>query len=371
MIYFDNAATTLPKPPEVAKAVETAINSFGNPSRGAHDATLMGLRCLFEAREKIAKLFHIPDPMRVAFTPNATFALNIAISNIKGHIVTTAAEHNSVLRPVFKRGDSTIVPVDNLGRLSIEEIERAILPSTEAIVVCHASNLIGNVYDIEAIGELCKSKGLKLIVDAAQTAGLIQINATDVGISALCFSGHKSLYGPQGTGGICLSTDFTPTSFVVGGSGSDSFSLTHPSKLPDALEAGTQNSHGIAGLLAGIKYVNSLNGNAHTISDVLARKFIEEALKINKVVLYGDISASVRTPVVALNINGIDSATVATKLFDKYEIAVRAGAHCAPLMHKALGTEKTGSIRFSFSHFNSNSEIDFAIQALKEISKKG
>lgn len=369
MIYLDNAATTMPKPAGVAQAVAAAINSYGNPSRGAYDASLNGLRCLFKTRAAISELFGVGDPMRVALTQNATAALNIAIAKLNCHIVTTAAEHNSVLRPVYRGGNYSVVPLDSLGRLDMNRLEDAIEPKTGAVVMTHASNLTGNVFDIRTAGKICRRKGVRLIVDAAQTAGLLPIAVQDIGISALCFSGHKSLYGPQGTGGICLGADFQPDPLVVGGSGVESFAMNHPHSLPDALEAGTQNSHSFAGLLAGITYVSQCDGSVFSEADRHARRFAKEVGNGERVVMYGDLQAPVRTPVVALNIRGMDSAEVATLLVEQYDIAVRAGAHCAPLMHETLGTVRTGAVRFSFSHFNTDQEVDRAIGAVKEISK--
>lgn len=369
MIYLDNAATTMPKPPEVARAVAKAVESYGNPSRGAYDASLDGLRCMLQVRTALARMFGAENPMRVAFAMNATATLNIAIAGLDGHIVTTAAEHNSVLRPIYQHGNYTVTPLDPLGRLDMNRLEEAVWPKTVAIVMTHASNLTGNVYDIHAAGEICRRKGIKLVVDAAQTAGLIPLDMQRVGISALCFSGHKSLYGPQGTGGICLGADFQPAPLAVGGSGGESFSKLHPASLPDALEAGTQNVHGIAGLLAGVNYVNSQAGRVFSEADRHARRFAREVGGDEKVTLYGDLQAPLRTPVLALNIRGMGSAEAAALLYERYGIAVRAGAHCAPLMHEALGTAQTGAVRFSFSHFNTDREVDLAIQAVRELSE--
>ena len=359
----------MPKPPQVPEAVTAAMNTCGNPSRGAYEASLDGLRCMLQARVALARMFGVGNPMWVAFTMNATAALNIAIAGIQGHILTTAAEHNSVLRPVCRRGDYTVVPLDSQGRLDLDLVEQSVRPDTEALVMTHASNLTGNVYDIHAAGRLCRRNGIKLIVDAAQTAGLLPLDMEQDGISALCFSGHKSLYGPQGTGGICLNAGlYQPAPLVIGGSGSESFSPLHPQAMPDALEAGTQNAHGIAGLLAGIEYINSMEGRCFQEADCHARRFIEGVRQLPGVILYGDVDAPVRTPVVALNIRGTDSSEAADILNEQYGIAVRAGAHCAPLMHETLGTVRTGAVRFSFSHFNTADEVEQAIRAVEEMS---
>lgn len=368
MIYLDNAATTLKKPDCVKQAVVQAMDTFGNASRGAHAPALDALRMLMEARIALASFFGLnDDPMRVIFTPNATAALNIAISGVRGHIVTTAADHNSVLRPVYRRGNYTIVPCDALGRISTDAISSAIRPDTGAVVLMHASNVTGNVFDIQSIGKLCAARGVLFIVDAAQSAGLLPIDMKIQNISALCFTGHKSLYGPQGTGGLCLGSSFMPEPLVVGGSGHHSFDSHHPRELPDALEAGTQNAHGIAGLLAGVQYIQSAGiTTLHDKADALARQFAHSLADTPGITLYGDFDAPLRTPVVSLNIEGYDPAQAASQLFEKYGIAVRAGAHCAPLMHDTLNI--SGSIRFSFSHFNTEKETQLTIDAIRTLA---
>lgn len=368
MIYLDNAATTLIKPDCVKKAVLQAMDTFGNASRGAHAPALDALRMLMEARIALASLFGASDdPMRVVFTPNATVALNIAIAGIKGHIVTTAADHNAVLRPIYRRDNYTIVPCDSKGRISLDAIASALRPDTGAVVLTHASNVTGNVFDIQSIGELCAARGVRFIVDAAQSAGLLPIDMKN--ISALCFTGHKSLFGPQGTGGLCLGVDYRPEPLYVGGSGHNSFDYKHPQELPDALEAGTQNAHGIAGLLAGVRYIQSTGLSViHNKADALARLFAHSLADTPGVTLYGDLEATLRTPVVSLNIEGYDCAQAASLLFEKYDIAVRSGAHCAPLMHKALNI--SGSVRFSFSHFNTRDEAQFAVDAVRTLANR-
>lgn len=367
MIYFDNAATSLKKPEEVKQALLWALENCGNPARGAHEAALNGLRTLAGARQAIADFFGVGSASHVVFTPNATAALNLAIGGIRGHIVTTAAEHNSVLRPLYRRGSISIAPVDGEGRLNLNRVEAAVRPDTEALVMTHASNLTGNVYDIEAASALCKQKDLRLIVDAAQTAGLLPIDMKKLGLAALCFSGHKALLGPQGIGALCLSPGFLPSPCYVGGSGSDSFSKEHPSALPSRLEAGTQNAHGAAGLAAGIAYVQGREGACFAEADRLARRFIAGLRSLEAYRAYGDLDVPLRTPVVALNHRSIDSAELAYRLDRDYGIAVRAGAHCAPLMHRALGTENRGALRFSFSHFNTEAEVDEALEALASL----
>ncbi len=370
MIYFDNAATSMPKPPEVAEVVAGALAECGNPARGAHEASLAALRMLMLTRERLSAFFNVGDPARVVFTANATHSLNLAIASLRGHVVATAVDHNSVLRPLYRRGNHTIVPVDEKGRLNIGAIEQALQSQTEAVVMTHASNVTGNVYDLRAVADLCRRRGVRLIVDAAQTAGLLPIDMTELGLSALCCSGHKSLYGPQGTGVLCLGPNFLPEPLIVGGSGSDSFSPRHPESLPDRLEAGTHNMPGIAGLNAGVAYVMEMKGHCFREADRLTRLFIRRVRDMDPYILYGDVEAELRIPVVALNHRKLDAAELAYRLHERHRMAVRAGAHCAPLMHRALGTGENGAVRFSFSHFNRESEVADAVAALEAIAKE-
>lgn len=371
MIYFDSAATSLHRPPEVAEAVLRAIGEFGNPSRGAHGYAMSAVRAVECARSRAAELFGCASPERVAFTTNATEALNIAITSVDGHIVSTEAEHNSVLRPLYRKGDFSLVPVDGAGRYDAAAIAEHARPDTAAAVVTQASNLTGNVAPIAEIGRMCRERGILLIVDAAQTAGLLDIDMGGLGIDALCFTGHKSLYGMQGTGGICLSERFSPRPLVVGGSGNRTFEMEQPADLPQVLEAGTLNAHGIAGLSAGMSYVLE-RGPASLLAcaNGLARTFVAEMRGVRGVVMYGEYEAAERVPIVALNLGDVDSAEVAGELWEGHGIAVRPGAHCAPLLHKRFGTEDRGAVRFSFSPFNTEKEVAVAVRALSEISRK-
>lgn len=370
MMYFDNAATSFPKPAKVKEAVRQALESFGNPSRGAHELALNAARCVEYARVRASELFGCRASERVAFTSNVTEALNIAINSITGHIVTSAAEHNSVLRPVYRAGQYTIVDVDEYGRYGPDDIKKAIRPDTAAVVLGHASNLTGQINPIMEIGRLCRERGLTFIVDTAQTAGLLDIDMDQMGIDALCFTGHKSLYGPQGTGGLCLSQRFLPTPLIVGGSGSHTFDPEHPAEMPIRLEAGTANGHGLAGLSAGLEYVREQGpANLLAAADTLARHFHRGVRDINGVVFHGHYGDEPRVPIVALNVGSLPSEEVDRILGEEYDIAVRPGAHCAPLLHRAFGTVKRGAVRFSFSHFNTIEEVDVAIQAIREISQ--
>ncbi|MDR1045643.1 MAG: aminotransferase class V-fold PLP-dependent enzyme [Candidatus Adiutrix sp.] len=370
MIYLDQAATSHPKPDSVTLAVVRAMKEFGNPSRGAHAFSLDALRCVEQTRARAAAFFGCPRPERVVFTKNVTEALNLAIASVDGHLVTTEAEHNSILRPVHLKKDFTIVPVDDKGRYSDRDIERALRPDSRAVVLAQASNLTGGLAPVEKIGRLCRERNLLFILDTAQSAGLIRIDQEALGVDALCFTGHKALYGPTGTGGLCLSERFTPRPLMVGGSGSRSFETGQPPELPDLLEAGTLNSHGLAGLAAGLEYVEA-QGPEQLLKKArnLARRFYLGLGEIPGVTFYGDYESRPRLPIVTINLGLLDSGEVAAALSEDYGLAVRAGAHCAPLLHRRFGTVAQGALRFSFSHFNTEAEVDAALRALTEINQ--
>lgn len=376
MIYFDNAATSLQKPETVIKAVMEAMTSLGNASRGAHSAALGSNRMVYETRELLAELFHIDDPSRIAFTMNATESLNIAIAGIfrpEDHVITTVLEHNSVLRPLYRMEEAgaeiSFLQADKKGNISYEELENAICPNTRAVICTHASNLTGNVLNLEKIGEICEKHRLLFLVDASQTAGIIPINVRKMKISVLCFTGHKGLLGPQGTGGIYVAPGINIRPLIVGGSGVQSYLKTQPDEMPARLEAGTLNAHGIAGLHAALSYiidkgVEQIYREEHEKTDYFYRMI----RNIPDIHIYGDPENGLHAPIIALNIGDYDSAQVADELMETYGIATRAGAHCAPLMHQALGTQKQGAVRFSFSQFNTREELDAGIQALRELT---
>ena len=377
MIYLDSSATSFLKPPQVAEAVFRSFNTIGNAGRGAHAPTLNASRLIYDTREKLAALFGTPDPSRIAFTCNATEALNIAIHGAihpGEHVITTACEHNSVLRPLYlkeKEGtELTIIPADQKGRIRYDLLESSVKSNTSAIVLTHASNLSGNVTDLAFVSNFAKKHGLLLIVDASQTAGSLPINVVKMGIDILCFTGHKGLFGPQGTGGLYVREGLTLSPLKSGGSGVYSFDRHHPTDMPTALEAGTLNGHGIAGLNAGLDYIQSTGvENIHNKEISLARRFLAGITDIPDLKIYGDMDAPLRAPIISLNIGNMSSASVSDILWEDYEICVRAGAHCAPLMHKTFGTEKQGAVRFSFSCFNTETEIDTAIRAMHEIAE--
>ena len=376
MIYLDNAATTLHKPPQVIEAMVNALQSMGNSARGTHAGSLTASHTVYDARVKIAKLFGCQRADHVAFTANITEALNIAINGLVGkgdHVITTDCEHNSVLRPLYRLADEqgvelSFVGADKQGNLDYAEFEQLIQPNTRAIVCTHASNLTGNLTDLAKVSAIAKVHNVLLIVDAAQTAGAYPIDMTALGIDVLCFTGHKGLMGPQGTGGLCVREGLTIRPWKVGGSGVQSYSRTHPVQMPTCLEAGTLNGHGIAGLSAAVDFINEVGVNTiHEREMALMRRFYEGVKDLPGVKIYGDFARE-RTAIVTLNIGDYESGAVSDALSEDYGIATRPGAHCAPRMHQALGTEQQGAVRFSFSWFNTEEEVDAAIQAMRELT---
>lgn len=378
MIYMDNAATTMRKPESVIEAVVNAMNSMGNAGRGAHAASLSASRVIYNTREALAHFFGAEDPRQIVFTNNSTESLNIAIKGILesgDHVVTTMLEHNSVLRPLYELEQKgvtiTFVKSDLQGRISYEEMENAIQENTKAIVCTNGSNLTGNYVDIKQVGEIAKRKGVLLIVDASQTAGVYPIHVREMNIDILCFTGHKSLLGPQGTGGMYVRTGLQLKPLKSGGSGVQTYSKHHPYEMPTALEAGTLNGHGIAGLGAAIEYLEAEGiDNIREIELKHMWHFYNGVKDIPGIKIYGDFDTEVRCPIVTLNIGDYDSSEVSDELLMTYGISTRPGAHCAPLMHEALGTVEQGAVRFSFSHYNTEEEIEIAIAAIKELAEE-
>jgi cysteine desulfurase family protein len=377
VIYLDNAATTPKKPQPVIDAVVQAMTSLGNSGRGAHDEALAASRMIYDTREKLAQLFGCARPDHVIFTANSTEALNIAISGTLApgdHVISTDCEHNSVLRPLYRLEQQGValsfVPADRKGCLRYEDFEALIRPETKAIVCTHASNLTGNKLDIGRIGATAHAHGLLFIVDASQTAGVFPIDMQAMHIDILCFTGHKSLMGPQGTGGLAIAPGVEVRPWKVGGTGVQTYLPTQPTEYPTRLEAGTLNGHGIAGLRAALLYAKSVGWDAIRLREqALARRFYEGVVSLPAVTVYGDFSVTDRAPIVSLNIGTFDSALVSDELSNTYGIATRPGAHCAPRLHRALGTEEQGAVRFSFSSFNTEAEVDAAIRAVREIAQ--
>ena len=377
MIYLDNAATTLHKPPEVAEAVKNAILTAGNASRGAHGVSLAASRMVFDTRARLAKLFGCPRADHVVFTANSTEALNIALYGLISagdHVISTDLEHNSVLRPLYDlqtRGAAVdFVPADKKGNIRYEDMQKLFRPDTKAVVCTHASNLIGNVLDIARIGEMAHAHGALLVVDASQTAGAIPIDMQKMHIDVLCFTGHKGLMGPQGTGGLCIRPGVEVQPLLRGGTGIHSYDRGQPQAYPARLEAGTLNTHGLAGLHAALEFIEQHGVQAIGARErALMRRFYDGVRGIPGVAVYGDFEQDERAAIVTLNIRDYASGEVADALFEDCGIATRAGAHCAPRMHEALGTVEQGAVRFSFAFFNTEDEVDMAVRAVRELAE--
>ncbi|MBP3493431.1 MAG: aminotransferase class V-fold PLP-dependent enzyme [Oscillospiraceae bacterium] len=373
MIYLDNAATTRTKPQAVIDAVVQAMQTMGNSGRGAHDDALSASRIIYDTRVKLAALFGCDAPERVIFTSNSTEALNIAISGLfspEDHVISTDCEHNSVLRPLYRHGNVSFVPADAQGQLDYSEFGKLLRPNTQAVVCTHASNLTGDLLDLERISAFCRENGLLFVVDASQTAGVIPIDMTQLGIDVLCFTGHKSLMGPQGTGGLCIAKGVELRPFKVGGTGVQTYAQEQPAEYPTRLEAGTLNSHGIAGLNAALNYINAIGMDTIRQKEIaLAKRFYELVTGIDGVTVYGDFSSWDRAAIVTLNIRDLDSAQVSDYLSEYFGIATRPGGHCAPRLHQALGTVERGAVRFSFGWHNTEYDVDMAVRAIAEVAR--
>ena len=374
MIYLDNGATSFKKPDTVLRAVTEAMyKNSANPGRGGHNLSVLAGETVYNARESIAKLFNIKNPERVVFCKNTTEALNFGIKGVMsrgGHVITTSMEHNSVIRPIKALEKTSgivysMLSADENGNLDLEKLEKLIKPQTRLFVMTHASNVCGNVYDIKKASEICRRKNVLFMVDAAQSAGSITIDADWVDL--LAFPGHKGIMGPMGTGGLYVKEGVKILPITEGGTGSVSESLSQPDFFPDVLESGTLNVPAIAGLGAAADFIQKVGADeiGHHEKKLLTR-FEEKLKNMNGIKIYGN---DTRHNICAMNIEGADCVEVATRLNDEYGICVRAGLHCAILAHKSLKTEKTGCVRFSFGYFNTPKEVDFAADAVYKISK--
>lgn len=381
IIYFDNAATSWPKPPETIAAMQNYLQNIGgSPGRSGHSLSIEAARIIFAAREKLAELFNIPDPLRIVLTKNATEALNIAIFGLLkpgDHVITSGMEHNSVMRPLRlmeARGIRiTVIPCDKTGLLDPAQIAGAIEKNTKAIFITHASNVTGTVLPVADIGPIARDHDLVLCVDAAQTAGSYPIDVLDMNIDLLAFTGHKSLLGPSGTGGLYiregLEKNITP--LCVGGTGSRSEMEAQPDFMPDRYEAGTPNTARFAGLRAGVEFVLSRGlDEIKSKEENLTKVFIEGIGNLPGITLYGQTSVDQRIPVVSFNIDGMDPAAVAWEIDERFKIMSRSGLQCAPAAHKTIGTYPVGTVRFSFSYFNTEEQVIQSIEALEQISRE-
>lgn len=378
MIYFDNAATSFPKPPEVARAMYKCLNDFGgNPGRSGHKMSINAAKIVYNMREIVAQFFGFSEPERVILTKNCTESLNIAIFGIMkngGNAIISNFEHNSVVRPLenlkkngicgYKIAKSSFENPDIL----LNEFEKLIDSETKMIICTHASNVTGKIAPIRRISKICKKYGIILCIDASQTAGIVKINMQNDGIDILCCPGHKSLLGPTGTGLLLVQKNIELSPIIYGGTGSVSVNLDMPSFYPDMLESGTVNVVGAAGLTAGVSYINRVEIDSiydHEIK--LAQQFYDRLYDMPNILLYSSAPRKdYAVPTLSFNVKG-KACTEVSKLFDEKNIAVRSGLHCAPLAHGFLGTQEMGTVRASFSNFNTLNQIDYAGKILHSI----
>lgn len=381
MIYLDNAATSWPKPPQVKEAMNRFMEEVGaNPGRSGHLLSIEAARILYEARESLAALFHVKDSSRIVFTLNATESINLALRGLLkpgDHVITSSMEHNSVMRPLRdleKRGiELSIIPCSREGMMDPREVERRIKPNTKMVVLNHASNVTGTLLPAKEVGSIAKKYDLLFLVDAAQTAGAYPIDVERNGIDLLAFTGHKSLYGPQGTGGLVIGERVNEKEMVPlkqGGTGSRSEFEEQPDFLPDRFESGTPNGVGIAGLLAGVQFVLQKRAEQiHQQESRLMDKLIEGLKGIPKLKFYGPENRKDRMATLSFNLKQLSSSEVALRLEKEFGIFCRPGLHCAPAAHRTIGTFPEGTVRFSLSLFSTEEEIETAIRAVSSIAK--
>ncbi|EOR24303.1 cysteine desulfurase [Clostridium sartagoforme AAU1] len=380
-IYLDNASTTFPKPESVPKAIYNFLtNVGGNPGRSNHDNALQTNRILVESREAIAQFFNYKSIENVIFTSNITTSLNILINSslsLGDHVITSSMEHNSVLRPLFNLKNQGLIELDivyanKFGFISTEDLKNTIKSNTKMIVINHASNVIGSIQPIKEIGDICKNNNIFFVLDTAQSAGVLDIDFTRINLSALAFTGHKSLFGPQGIGGFIIDDNLNKSCnpYILGGTGSLSHSLTQPDFLPDKFESGTLNMPGIVGLMEGIKFIRSEGINTiYSKNNFLRNYFIEKIKNINGVILYDDKYNNNYTSCISFNIKDMDTAELSFTLDSDFGIKNRSGLHCAPLAHKTIGSFPSGTVRLSLSYFNTKEDMDYTINAINKISK--
>ncbi|WP_058270624.1 aminotransferase class V-fold PLP-dependent enzyme [Olsenella massiliensis] len=389
-VYLNCAATSVVRPPCVTEAVVRALGSLGSSGRGAGGCELGAARAVMVARERVCRLFNGVRPERVVMCANATMALNLAILGTVrpgDHVVATAWDHNSVLRPLFalrdERGVSLdVVGADERGALDLDELARLVTPGTRLVTCTHASNLTGDVCDVGAVARIAHDAGALLLVDCAQTAGARPVDMQALGADLLAFTGHKALMAPQGTGGLIARPGVEVMPTLRGGTGVRSFDEGMPEAWPEHLEAGTLNAHGIAGLSAALAWLDDLGvERVHRHDLALVRRFAKGVRSLEGCTLYGGLPRDLalldgsrperdHAPVLALNVRGWESSALALALEERHGISVRAGAHCAPLMHRALGTSRTGAVRFSFGWFTSDQDVDYALDALGRLARE-
>ncbi|MBU3091148.1 aminotransferase class V-fold PLP-dependent enzyme [Clostridium sp. CF011] len=381
-IYLDNAATTFPKPPAVYNSMMNYMMNIGsNPGRGVSTTSLAGNRVILNCRYALMDFFHFDKVENVIFTSNITTSLNILIKSTcqKGwHVITSSMDHNATLRPLnslCEKGviELGIVPCSKEGLINVDDFVNTLKPNTKLVVLSHASNIIGSIQPLESIGRICKEKGIYFVIDTAPTAGILPIDFYKLNCNALAFTGHKSLLGPQGTGGFLIDDNLNErcSAFIEGGTGSLSSSIVQPDFLPDKFESGTLNAPGIAGLLEGINFINDQGlDSIREREEYLCKNFIEGLLNISSVNVYGLTDSSKRTATISVNSTKIDNSELGFILDSEYGITTRTGLHCAPLAHKNIGTYPSGTLRFGIGPFNDIKDINYTLNALNTIIRK-
>ena len=378
-VYLDNGATSFPKAPGVAESmIDYIMNNGANVGRGIYESSFHAENIVFDTREKLAGLFNFHEPANVVFTKNITESLNVVLKGLlkeDDHVIVSSMEHNAVMRPLNSLGKKGVsfsrIQCNQVGELNPQDILRQIDGNTRAVVMTHASNVCGTILNLEEVGKICKDKGLMFIVDAAQTAGFMDVDFKRLNADVIAFTGHKSLLGPQGTGGFLISDDLAKVieTFIEGGTGSLSDKEIQPEYMPDKLEAGTQNIPGIYGLNAALEYLEKRGiENLRSIEMNLVQEFLDGLRKINGIEVIGKKSVNDRTGVVSIDVPGKDNADISFRLNDEYGISTRCGMHCAPSAHETLGTFPSGTVRFSFSHFNTLEEVEYTLEAIKKLT---
>jgi cysteine desulfurase family protein len=379
IIYFDNAATSWPKPAGMIEAMTYYSGMIGgSPGRAGHRRSLDAGRIILETREALAELFGSNDSLRIAFTKNATEALNIALLGFLhsgDHVITSGMEHNSVMRPLrfleTKGVQISVVSCSGDGRLNPEDVRAAIRPQTRLLVVTHASNVTGTIQPIAELGRIVRDHGFLFCVDAAQTAGALPIHVDEMAIDLLAFSGHKSLFGPQGTGGLYIREGIEKhlRPLLMGGTGSRSEFEVQPDFMPDKYESGTPNTIGLAGLGAGVRFVLAEGAEAiRSKEEGLTERFLKGLASLKGITVYGPPDAASRTAAVSFNIAGVSPSEAALEFDERFGILCRPGLHCAPAAHRTIGTFSQGTIRFGFGYFNKEEEVSFALKAIQSLA---
>ena len=381
-LYLDNAATSWPKPPEVARGMVRFLEETGaNPGRSGHRLSIEAARLVYETRVAIAELFGAEDPLRVVFGLNVTDGLNLALHGLLragDHVITSSMEHNAVMRPLNELAhagvQTTKVACNGDGSLDANLVEAAIQSNTRLIVLNHASNVCGTILPVREVGQIARKHGLLFLLDSAQTAGVLPIDMEADGIDLLAFTGHKSLYGPMGTGGLIVGPRLTPSQLLPqrqGGTGSRSEKEVQPDFFPDRYESGTPNALGLAGLLAALNWLKEEGIEAiREREEALCAELLAALGEIKGVELYGTRDASKQTATVAFNIRGMESSTVGLRLDEEFNILCRVGLHCAPSAHRSLGSFPDGNVRFGLGAFNSLEDVRFAVDAVRQLAKE-